>query len=135
MCQNQQTNEGDHTRHRRRWFLLVGGVLATVLIGYVVLSLFRPAGVIVADPRVLGTIKPGMTRAEIEATLGKPLVPERGRFWARSNQPTRSFTPGLIEEEGLEFVFDEKEVLREAKVWGFVRPESVSERVLRALGL
>jgi hypothetical protein len=135
MGQNQQFSEGEHIRRWRRWFLLVGGVLATLLIGYVVLSLCRPAGVIVADPRILATIKPGMTRAEIEAALGEPLVPQRGRFGARSNQPTRSFTPGLIEEEGLEFVFDEKDILREAKVWGFVRPESVSERILRVLGL
>jgi hypothetical protein len=48
-------------------------------------------------------------------------------------EPNRSATPGLMEEEGLDFYFDEQDVVRESKGWGFVRPESIAEGIRRRL--
>jgi hypothetical protein len=112
------------------------GAISTLLIGYLALWLVRPPAE-AYHPAVLAALKPGMTRQEVETTLGRPLPPQMGRLgiMVRSNRPARSSTTGLIEEEGLDLYFDEGGVLRKSNGWGFVRPESFTERMCRLLGL
>jgi outer membrane protein assembly factor BamE (lipoprotein component of BamABCDE complex) len=111
-------------------------VFALLLVGYVTFGLLRPGGV-AYDPELLGALHPGMTRQEVETTLGRPLTPQMGRrgIVVPSNRPNRSSTPGLMEEEGLDLYFDEHGILRELKGCGFVRSESLAERIRRQLGL
>ena len=136
MNQVEQSKKRVRMGQRRRWPILVAALLLFPLIAYVGLALLCPRSQ-GHDPRLLLKIKPGMTRQEVEKLLGQPLAPQPGRegIMVRSNQPNRSLTPGLIEEEGLDLYFDDQGVLRESKGWGFVRPESFDERIRRRLGL
>src|SRR5262245_63473830 len=56
----------------------------------------------VYDPARLAAVRVGMTKAEVEETLGRPLpAPEGQEVGTRSSRPVRAFAPDLIEEEGL----------------------------------
>jgi hypothetical protein len=131
-----QSNRAAPVRRWKRWRLLACGAISTLLVVYLAPWLLRPPAE-AYDPAVLAAIKPGMTRHEVETTLGRPLAPQMVRhgIMVRSNRPARSSTPGLIEEEGLDLYFDEGWVLRKSNGWGFVRPESLTERMCRLLGL
>jgi hypothetical protein len=121
---------------RKRWPLLLVGVLALLLVGYVTRGLLH-SGTVAYDPEILGALRPGMTRQEVETALGQPLVPQMDRrgIMVRSSRPVRSLTPGLLEEEGLDLYFDDQGILREPKGWVFVRPESLAERICHRLGI
>jgi hypothetical protein len=133
VSQVQQSNQGLPGNARRRWLLLLGGVLSALLVGCVALWLLRP-GVERYDPALIASLQPGMTRQQVEATLGRPLTLHRGQAGLVSSRPDRTVGPGLTMEEGRVLTFDDEGVLRKSEGWAFVRPESFSERCRRWLG-
>ena len=111
-----QSTARTQTNWRKRICLALGIALSVVLVIGGLIVFLSPARRS-HDPAILATIKVGMTRQEVELTLGETLVSQHGRtgIMVRSSQPGRSSTPGLIEEGGLDLHFDRQGILRKAR--------------------
>jgi hypothetical protein len=120
----------------KRWRLLLGAAVALVLAGYVALW-FVPSGPVRDDAQLLAAIQPGMTRQQVEEMLGRRLARQLGHagIYVLSDAPDRKVGRGLTMEWGMELMFDEHDILQDARRWSFVRPESLSERLRGLVGL